>query len=60
MPLVRPTRQIHRVLNVVMHSQFAAVSTTDQWIDRVGNATATPIGNLFDSYNSSFASAAPR
>ncbi|WP_433681568.1 hypothetical protein [Nocardia sp. CA-119907] len=43
-----------------MHSQFAAVSTTDQWIDNVGNATATPIGNLSDSYNSSFAAATPR
>ncbi|WP_433196859.1 hypothetical protein ACQP1G_45450 [Nocardia sp. CA-107356] len=52
--------EIHRVLNVVMHAQFAAVSTTDEWIDNVRNATATPIGNLLDSYNSSFASAAPR
>ncbi|WP_433729084.1 cysteine hydrolase family protein [Nocardia sp. CA-129566] len=52
--------EIHRVLNVVMHSQFAAVSTTEQWVHNVGNATATPIGNLYDSYNSSFASAAPR
>ncbi|MEV6769027.1 cysteine hydrolase family protein [Nocardia sp. NPDC051030] len=43
--------ETHRVINVVMHSQFAAVTTTEEWIENVAAGQPTQIGNLYDSYN---------
>ncbi|KZM74309.1 hypothetical protein [Nocardia terpenica] len=39
----------HRVLNVVMHSQFAAVATTDKRIGYVHRQEPAAIGNLLGS-----------
>lgn len=48
-------QEVHRVINVVMHSQFAAVGTTEEWVANVTHHRPTPIGNLFDSYHAALA-----
>lgn len=39
--------EIHRVFNVVFHSNFAAVATTNEWIDAVRDGRALAKDNVF-------------
>jgi len=41
---------IHHAFSVVLHSRFAAVVTTDAWIDAVRAGRRLDRGNIFDSY----------
>lgn len=41
--------EIHRIFTVVMHSRFAAVVTTDQWLAAVAAGTALPHDTIFGS-----------
>jgi nicotinamidase-related amidase len=38
--------EIHRVFGVVFHSNFAAVATTQAWIDALKDRTALPLDNV--------------
>jgi hypothetical protein len=39
--------EIHRVLSVVFHSNFAAVASTAQWIEALRDGTALQRDNVF-------------
>lgn len=39
--------EIHRVFTVVMHSNFAAVASTAQWLAALAGGEALPIDNVF-------------
>ncbi|WP_437882912.1 cysteine hydrolase family protein [Pseudomonas sp. LRF_L74] len=39
--------EIHRVMTVVMHSSFAAVASTEQWLAAVENAEELPRDNIY-------------
>jgi len=41
---------IHRVFSVVLHSRFAAVVTTQAWIEVVRSGQALPRSNIFESH----------
>lgn len=41
--------EIHRVFTVVMHSRFAAVATTADWIAALATGQALPRGNIYAS-----------
>jgi len=41
--------EIHRVFTVVMHSRFAAVATTNEWIAAVSTGQPLPRGNIYFS-----------
>jgi nicotinamidase-related amidase len=42
--------EIHRVFSVVFHSRFAAVASTQQWIDAVNDRCALPQDNIPASF----------
>lgn len=42
-------RQLHEVTLAVMHSRFAAVTTTNQWVAALASTTPLPHGNLLES-----------
>jgi len=42
-------QDIHRVFSVVLHSRFAAVASTDEWIGAVEGGAALPRGNIYAS-----------
>ncbi|GAM24391.1 hypothetical protein SAMD00019534_075660 [Acytostelium subglobosum LB1] len=42
--------EIHRAFTVVLHSAFAAVITTDQWLSLVSSKQAAKPGNIVESY----------
>ncbi|NYT35883.1 cysteine hydrolase [Allopusillimonas soli] len=42
--------EIHRVFSTVFHSNFAAVATTDAWIDAVADGKDLPIDNVHLSH----------
>jgi nicotinamidase-related amidase len=42
--------EIHHVFSVVLHSRFAAVVTTEEWIGAVGAGQRLERGNIFDSH----------
>ncbi|GAA0315215.1 isochorismatase family protein [Kineococcus aurantiacus] len=44
-----PAPVVHATLMALLHSNFAAVATTDAWIAAVGRAEALPKDNLLDS-----------
>ncbi|QHI96723.1 isochorismatase family protein [Xylophilus rhododendri] len=41
--------EIHRVFSVVLHSRFAAVATTQAWVDAVAAGAELPRGNIVAS-----------
>ncbi|HJW04628.1 MAG TPA: cysteine hydrolase family protein [Azospira sp.] len=41
--------EIHRVFTVVMHTRFAAVASTDAWIEALQTGAALPRDNIFAS-----------
>ena len=41
--------EIHKSFNVVLQSRFAAVLTTDEWIDAVNSGRAPERDNIFNS-----------
>ncbi|MCG2575561.1 cysteine hydrolase [Dechloromonas sp. XY25] len=41
--------EIHRIFTVVMHSRFAAVATTDEWIAALHSGEMLPRDNIFAS-----------
>lgn len=49
---------IHRVFSVVLHSRFAAVASTDEWIAAVTNRTPLERGNIHASNQKARASRA--
>ncbi|AXE93459.1 cysteine hydrolase family protein [Paraburkholderia sp. DD10] len=49
---------IHRVFSVVLHSRFAAVASTDEWIAAVTNGTPLERGNIHASNQKARASRA--
>lgn len=44
-------RRLHETLMTLLHSNFAAVATTDAWIDALGNGEALPKSDLGTSAN---------
>lgn len=42
--------EIHRVFSVVLHSSFAAVVSTDQWLAAVQSGQALPRDNVYTSH----------
>jgi nicotinamidase-related amidase len=42
-------QEIHRVFSVVLHSRFAAVASTQQWIESVQAGVALERGNIYAS-----------
>lgn len=44
---VASAEEIHRVFMVVMHTGFAAVATTDQWLQALAGGEALPVDNVF-------------
>lgn len=46
---VATAEEIHRVFTVVMHTGFAAVVSTDQWLDAVAKNEALQPDNVFSS-----------
>jgi nicotinamidase-related amidase len=42
-------QEIHRVFSVVLHSRFAAVASTQQWIEAVQAGVALERGNIYAS-----------
>ena len=41
--------QVHETLMAVLNSNWAAVTTTDAWIDAIESGTTLPRGNLVES-----------
>jgi nicotinamidase-related amidase len=46
---VASAEEIHRVVTVVMHTGFAAVATTDAWIDAINTGKSLPVDNVLNS-----------
>ncbi|WP_328293695.1 isochorismatase family protein [Kineococcus sp. NBC_00420] len=44
-----PASVLHETLMVLLHSNFAAVATTQQWVEAVAGAQPLPLDNLVDS-----------
>lgn len=44
-----PARQVHETLMAILHSNFAAVTSTEAWITAIKNGAATPTSNLVES-----------
>ena len=41
--------EIHRVFNVVFHSNFAAVAATETWVEALRNGQPLPRDNILES-----------
>ena len=41
-----PAREVHAALMALLHSNWAAVAGTDEWVAAVGDGTALPASNL--------------
>lgn len=44
-----PAQQVHETLMTILHSNFAAVTTTDAWATAIKNGAETPMSNLVES-----------
>lgn len=42
-------RQVHETLMTILHSNFAAVTSTKAWTDTIKDGAATPMSNLIES-----------
>ena len=50
--------EMHRVMAVVLHSRFAAVATTDAWVEAVAAGRALPRGSIVESHRAALAARA--
>ncbi|OAV60495.1 isochorismatase family protein [Enteractinococcus helveticum] len=44
-----PAQQVHETLMTILHSNFAAVTTTDAWMTAIKDGAETPMSNLVES-----------